>query len=238
MLYCIYMTGLLSIVGTPIGNMADITLRALQTLRDADIILCEDTRVTKKLLFHYEITEKTLWAYDEHSHDEVFGKIVSALISGQKLALVSDAGMPCISDPGCYLVSQLRAHPGYGQDFTLDVIPGATALTSGLALSGIDTTDGFDFYGFAPHKKGRETLFRTIAGRCSEGRVCVFYESTHRILRALEQLQSADPTLDVTLARELTKMFEQCISGTPADLIEQLNKTTDWQKGEFVVIVK
>ncbi len=232
------MPGKLSIVGTPLGNLEDITLRALRVLRDADVIICEDTRVTKKLLFHYEIEEKTLWAYDEHSHDTVYLKILNALISGQNLALVSDAGMPCISDPGSYLVACLHRETSYPELFTIDAIPGATALTTAIALSGVDTTDGFRFYGFAPHKKGRETLFRTVVGDAESGVVCVFYESNHRILKCLEQIAGYSDTVTVILCRELTKMFEQVISGTPTELKTLLEKNPDYQKGEFVVIVK
>ncbi len=217
--------------------MEDITLRALRTLRDADIIVCEDTRVTKKLLFHYEIAEKTLWAYDEHAHDAVYGKILSALESGNHIALVSDAGMPCISDPGSFLIQKLRTETSFQELFGIDSVPGATALTTALATSGVDTVHGFQFFGFAPHKKGRETLFRTMVSSAESGIVSVCYESTHRIMKCLEQIAGYSDTVQVTLCRELTKMFEQTVSGKPSELSNLLIKNPDFQRGEFVVII-
>ncbi len=225
------MSGTLSIVGTPIGNLEDITLRALRTLRECDIVICEDTRITKGLLFHFEITGKPLWSYDEHSHNSVSPKVIEALGDDKKIALVSDAGMPAISDPGSYLVHTIRREL---PTCTIEVIGGPTALTNALAWTGFDTTSGFWFAGFIPHKKGRETLFKLITIRVNESPV-VAYESSHRIAKTVSWFQENAPTIHITIAREMTKIHEELVSGTPAEISEYLqlpHKT----KGAFVVV--
>jgi len=216
----------LSIVATPIGNLEDITLRAVRTLKECDVVLCEDTRVTGKLLQKFEI-KKPLLSYNAHSTDAKNDKVFKLLEEGKHVALVSDAGTPAISDPGSYLVGNVRAH--FGDQVTIEAIPGASAVVTALSGAGIPVSD-FLFLGFLPHKKGRETLFKEIA---SSKRTVVFYESPHRIMKALESLKTVAPTRQIIIARELTKMYEEFLLGTPEEL---MRKKQDW-KGEIVVIV-
>lgn len=221
--------GILYIVATPIGNLEDITLRALRVLKEVDYIACEDTRTTGILLSKYEITTKKI-SYHAHSSDTKHDKIIELLLEDKNIALVSDAGTPGISDPGSLLISQIRTlHP----DITIVPIPGASAVTTAFSASGVMGNE-FTFLGFLPHKKGRETLFRKIADSETPQ---IFYESSHRILKTLESLQTFCPNKKVTLARELTKTFEEFISGTPTDILRILNNDARHQRGEFVVIV-
>lgn len=220
---------MLYIVSTPIGNLEDITLRALRILKEVEIILCEDTRVTKKLLNHYDIHTKTM-SYHAHSSLQKIDYIIDLLNEGKSLALVSDAGTPAVSDPGSLLVSKvLEALP----EEKIVAIPGPSALTSALAVAGVPVQD-FTFLGFLPHKKGRETLFKEIT---ESERAMLFYESTHRILKTLESLAKYMPERKVILARELTKFFEETLRGTPQELLEILKKTPEKTRGEFVVVV-
>ena len=172
----------LYVVATPIGNLEDITLRALRVLKEADIIVCEDTRVTQRLLKHYGIVGKQLTAYNEQKSGVSAEKIIKLLKEGKNLALVTDAGTPGISDPGAFLISQIREQLGDGVQIVS--IPGPSALTATLSIAGVPVHD-FIFLGFLPHKKGRETFFKEIA--VSE-RAVVFYESPHRIIKTLESL--------------------------------------------------
>ena len=158
--------------------------------------------------------------------------IIEMLREGKNIALVSDAGTPCISDPGVLLVSNI--YKEFGDNAKVIPIPGASALVTALCASGISTAN-FTFLGFIPHKKGRETLFKDIA--LNNENVFVFYESTHRILKTLEQLQKNNPNRNIILARELTKKFEQFKKGTATELLTYLKQNTEKQKGEFVVIV-
>jgi 16S rRNA (cytidine1402-2'-O)-methyltransferase len=223
--------GTLYIVATPIGNMEDITLRALRILKEVDYILCEDTRTTQNLLNKYDIKTKTM-SYHAHSTEGREFTIINLLKGGKNLALVSDAGTPCISDPGVLLVSNVKKE--LGENAKISPIPGPSALISALSASGISSAE-FIFLGFLPHKKGRETLFKEIA---NSKRVIVFYESTHRILKTLSSLDTHSPTCEVLIAREITKQFEEFINGTPKELLDYFNKNKVKQKGEFVVIVK
>lgn len=221
--------GKLSIVGTPIGNLEDITLRALRVLKEADVIFCEDTRVTKKLLTHYEIDTKCLRC-DANREAVCANAVVERLEKGERVAYVTDAGTPGISDPGAFLVRTVRnALP----ETTIEAIPGASSLTAALSIAGI-TEHSFRFLGFLPHKKGRQTLFREIAK--SEEPI-IFLESTHRIGKTLESLRVAAGTKRVTLCRELTKHFEEVVAGTAEEVIAELAKDSKRTKGEFVVIV-
>ncbi len=215
----------LSIVATPIGNLEDITLRAVRTLKECDVVLCEDTRVTGKLLQKFEI-KKPLLSYNAHSTGAKNDKVFGLLEEGKHIALVSDAGTPAISDPGSYLVGNVREH--FGTTVAIEVIPGASAVVSALSGAGIPVSD-FLFLGFLPHKKGRETLFKEIA---SSKRTVVFYESPHRIQKALESLKNIAPTRKIVIARELTKIYEEFLLGTAEELLEK----KEW-KGEIVVIV-
>ncbi|HLP86348.1 MAG TPA: 16S rRNA (cytidine(1402)-2'-O)-methyltransferase [Candidatus Paceibacterota bacterium] len=223
--------GTLYIVATPIGNLEDITFRAIRILKEVDYILCEDTRTTKNLLDKYEINTKTM-SYHAHSTDGRESTIINLLKGGKNFALVSDAGTPCISDPGVMLVANIRKE--LGNEAKISPIPGPSALVSALSASGISSAE-FTFLGFLPHKKGREKLFKEIK---ESERVMVFYESTHRILKTLASLDTHSPKKNVMLAREMTKQFEEFISGTPSELLKYLEENKIKQKGEFVVIVE
>jgi 16S rRNA (cytidine1402-2'-O)-methyltransferase len=214
--------GTLYIVATPIGNLEDMTLRAIRILKEVDCVLCEDTRTTGKLLKKYDIHTKTM-SYHAHSTTGKESAIITMLKEGKNLALVSDAGTPCISDPGVMLVDSIRQ--AFGVEAKVVPIPGPSALVS---------VAEFVFLGFLPHKKGRETLFKEIA---SSKRVMAFYESTHRILKTLASLHEYSPKSKVVIARELTKIFEEYIEGTPSEVLAYLTDNKEKQRGEFVVIV-
>ncbi len=240
------------VVATPIGNMDDITLRAIKVLSSVDVVLCEDTRVTKKLFARHNIATggdagPRVLSYHAHSKISRINDIIALLHEGKNIALVSDAGTPGISDPGAELVSILRHD--MADDLKIESVPGASALTSALSIAGVPCAD-FVFLGFLPHKKGRETLFKEIA---SSERTCIFYESPHRIMKTLESLVvflssdigDAHGTIDgkpdnmkkVTVCRELTKVFEEVVSGSPEEVLAYFTKHTDKVRGEFVVIV-
>ncbi len=218
------------VVATPIGNMGDITYRAIETLKEVDLILCEDTRMTKRLLDKYAINKPTM-SYHAQSKLSKTDKIFQLLEEGKNLALVSDAGTPGISDPGAMLVSQIKEK--FKDEVETIPIPGATALITALSASGLPTHE-FTFLGFLPHKKGRETLFKEIS---LSKRTMVFYESPHRILKTLESLQKFCPNKKVCIARELTKIYEEFKTGNPAEVLEYLIKNPVKQKGEFTVLV-
>jgi len=219
---------MLSIVATPIGNLEDITLRALRTLKECDVVLCEDTRVTGKLLAHYEI-KKPLRRYDAHASEGVHDKIISELKDGQHFALVSDAGTPGVSDPGVMLVRQARE-----EGIKIEGIPGASAVTTAVSIAGISGNQ-FSFLGFAPQKKGRETFFKSLPERKEP---VVFFESTHRIMKTLASLIEHCPEAKVYVGRELTKMYEEMLVGSPEKILNTLEAETVRQKGEFVLIVE
>ena len=218
------------VVATPIGNMGDITFRAIETLKNVDLILCEDTRQTKKLLDKYNINKLTM-SYHAKSKIEKIDKIFELLEEGKNLALVSDAGTPAISDPGAMLVSKIKTH--FNDSVDVIPVPGASALVTALSASGLPTHE-FTFLGFLPHKKGRETLFKEIS---QTKRTMVFYESPHRILKTLESLARFCPDKKVCIARELTKIYEEFKTGTPAEVLEYFLNNKEKQKGEFTVIV-
>ena len=221
--------GNLYIVATPIGNLADITFRAVDILKSVDLILCEDTRQTRKLLNNYSITAKTN-SYHQHSKISKLDFIIDELKKGRNIAVVSDAGTPGISDPGNklveYVVEKLPA-------VKIIPIPGVSAVVSALSISGFPT-DKFNFLGFVPHKKGREKLFKEIV---ESKETVAFYESTHRILKTLEQLKSfLNKGRKIVVCRELTKMFETIYRGNVDEVLEALSQ--DKVKGEFVVVVR
>ncbi len=220
----------LYIVATPIGNLEDVTLRALRVLKEADLVLCEDTRVTKRLLEKYNIKTPTL-SYHAQSKLSKVEKILELLEEGKTLALVSDAGTPAVSDPGVLLVSQIRER--FGDAVTISPIPGPSAVITALSASGIPASE-FLFLGFLPHKKGRETLFREIA---ASKRTVVFYESPHRILKTFESLAQYVPEREVAVGREITKIHEEFPRGTAAELLAYFAKNEEKVRGEFVVIV-
>ncbi|MFZ2299513.1 MAG: 16S rRNA (cytidine(1402)-2'-O)-methyltransferase [Candidatus Moraniibacteriota bacterium] len=220
------MTGTLYIVATPIGNLSDITLRALETLKAVDAILCEDTRVTGKLLARYEI-RKSLVSCHEHTDGRKLEQIVGRLKSGENLAFVTDAGTPGLSDPGNRLVELALA-----AGIVVVPIPGVSALGAIVSVAGIDMRE-FLFLGFPPHKKGRQTFFKSVAA--SEMPV-IYYESPHRVMKNLELLSEYAPEMKVVIGRELTKMFEEIIRGTIGEAREHFAAHPDKVKGEFVII--
>ncbi|HVX90770.1 MAG TPA: 16S rRNA (cytidine(1402)-2'-O)-methyltransferase [Candidatus Paceibacterota bacterium] len=223
--------GTLSVVATPIGNLGDITLRAIETLRQADVIACEDTRVTAKLLQKYDI-EKPLFIYHARSGRLNTTRILEALGEGKRVALVTDAGTPGISDPGAELVAEVRDR--LDGDVTIEAIAGPAAITAALSITGIPCAD-FTFLGFLPHKKGRETLFKEIA---AAKRAYVFYESPHRLTKALASLTKVlDDKRLVAVCRELTKIHESVIRGSAADVEKHFKLHPDQVRGEVVIIV-
>ena len=223
--------GVLYIVPTPIGNLEDVTLRAIRILKEVDMVLCEDTSVTQRLFKEYEISTKTTVFYAQTGIKNI-EKIMKMLEEGKSLALVSDAGTPTISDPGVLLVDMVRKELPLVK---IVALPGASALTTALSSSGI-TSSTFTFYGFIPHKKGRETLFKIIA---ENAMTSVFYESVHRIEKTLLSLSLVlDDQRQVVIARELTKMHEEIVRGTATEVKEYFINNKDHIRGEFVVIVE
>lgn len=219
--------GRLSIVATPIGNMGDITFRALWNLKECNAIYAEDTRETAKILNHYGL-KKPLFRLDAATEDKKAKEVIERLRAGEHICYVTDAGTPGISDPGARLVASARIS---APEITVDAIPGPSALTAALSIAGIDTT-AFTFLGFLPHKKGRQTALKGI----SESTIpVVLYESPHRVLKLLKELESVGVG-KVTVARELTKIHEEVLTGAPAKLAEILEKKRA-VRGEFVVIV-
>jgi len=222
----------LFIVATPIGNLEDITLRALRVLKEADVILCEDTRQGKKLLERHGIGNKQLTTWNEQRSGVAMQKIFGWLEEGKNLALVTDAGTPGISDPGARLVAKVREH--FGDSVSIVPIPGSSAVIAALSASGFQA-DNFLFLGFLPHKKGRETLFKEIA---ASKRTIVFYESPHRILKTLKALDNHLGGRRVAVARELTKIHEEVRIGTAIELLDHFQAHPDTARGEFVVLIE
>lgn len=228
--------GTLYIIPTPIGNLEDMTLRAIRILKEVDMVLCEDTSVTQRLFKEYDITTKTTVFFAQTGVKNI-ERIMNILEEGKSLALVSDAGTPTISDPGVLLVDMVRKELPFVK---IVALPGASALTVALSASGI-TSSTFTFYGFMPHKKGRETLFKTIT---KSEHTSVFYESVHRIEKTLEvlavslQLLAKDAVRQVVIARELTKMHEEIVRGSAEEVKDYFTKNKDHVRGEFVVIVE
>lgn len=217
--------GILYVVATPIGNLEDITLRALRILKEVDLIACEDSRITKRLLSKYEINTPTI-SYHQHSSDHKILQIVEKLESGDNIALVTDAGTPGIQDPGGKLV-QAAIKKGT----TIVPIPGPSAVTTVLSATGIPA-DQFYFLGFLPKKKGRQTLFKNVAGLKIP---LVIYEAPPRVLRTLRDIQEYLGNREVIIGRELTKKFEEIRRDTVIGLIDHFNNKKP--KGEFVIII-
>ena len=224
------MQGKLSVVATPIGNLEDITLRALRVLKEAAVVACEDTRTSKKLLAHFEIHTPTT-SFHTHSGEKGFAKILALLQEGKQVALISDAGTPGISDPGLELVSVIREQlPAV----KIETIPGPSALAAALAIAGLRAPT-FTFYGFLPLKKGRETLFKEIA---ASERASVFYESPHRIMKTLESLTALPAERRIGVFRELTKLYEESVVGSATEVLAHFKTHPETERGEFVVIVE
>lgn len=218
----------LYIVATPIGNLKDITLRALDTLKEVEVILCEDTRTTKKLLSAYSISKKCI-AFHKFSTEKEIQSILNLFQTYQHVALVSDAGTPAISDPGALLVQLVREQC---PEVNVVSIPGASALTAAISISGLPMAQ-FSFFGFLPHKKGRQKKLDEILAYAHSA---VLYESTHRIVKLLEEINLRQPERMLVICKELTKVHENVLKGTASDLISQLTQDLSLQKGEFVLI--
>jgi 16S rRNA (cytidine1402-2'-O)-methyltransferase len=223
------MFGILYIVATPIGNLGDITIRAIEALKSADLVLCEDTRVTKNLLDRYEIV-KPMLSYHQHSDVEKTAEILKLLEEGKTLALVSDAGTPGISDPGNQLVQ--AAVEKFGDTTKIIPIPGANAAIAALSVSGFPT-DKFIFLGFPPAKNKRKKYFEDLL---ANDFTAVFYESNFRILKTLAEIDELNPDKSrrIAVCRELTKTFESIYRGTISEVIAKIKK--DPLKGEFVAV--
>ncbi|OZG71994.1 16S rRNA (cytidine(1402)-2'-O)-methyltransferase [Hahella sp. CCB-MM4] len=220
--------GLLYIVATPIGNLEDISARAIATLKNVDLIAAEDTRHSARLCRHFGIATPmvSLHSFNEASRA---GHVISRLLEGECVALVSDAGTPLISDPGYPLVRQARA-----EGVKVTPVPGPCAMVAALSVAGIPS-DRFAFEGFLPAKGSARR--KQLESLQSETRTLIFYESPHRILDFLEDLNVVFGDREVVLGREITKTFETFLNGTPDSLIQRLHEDTDQQRGEFVVVV-
>ena len=217
----------LYIVPTPIGNLEDFTFRAINVLMDVDLILCEDTRRSKKLLIHYNI-ETPLRSHHKFNEHKEIGKIVDKILSGEKIALISDAGTPGISDPGFLAVRTCLEN-----NIEVECLPGATALIPALVNSGIPF-DKFVFEGFLPVKKGRKTKLEKLK---EEERTMIFYESPHKLLKTLKDFcNSFGPARKVSISRELTKIYEETIRLSLEDAIKLFTEKPP--KGEFVIVVE
>ena len=223
------MSGILYIVATPIGNLSDITIRAVEILKKVDAVLAEDTRHTKKLFDHYEI-DSPLVAFHEHNENEKVNYILAQISSGKSLALVSDAGTPLISDPGYNLVLEAKKN-----GISVVPIPGPSALIAALSSSGIESNN-FTFFGFLPSKQSAR--LRLLKTKKSLNETIVFYESPKRILAALmDMLEVFGEKRQVCLAKEITKSFETILNDNLVNLIEYLTSDSSHQKGEFVIII-
>ena len=217
---------MLYLVPTPLGNLKDITLRALETLQQVDVILCEDTRTSQKLLQHYQI-KKPLSPYHQHNEHKIVPHIVDQLVAGKTMALITDAGTPGISDPAFLLVRECIK-----QNVQVNCLPGAAAFVPALVNSGIPT-NRFVFEGFLPMKKGRQTLLKQLA---LEERTIIFYESPMRLVKTLEEMaQYLGPERICCVSRELTKMFEENKRGSLTEVAAYFKEKT--VKGEIVVVV-
>lgn len=216
----------LYVVPTPIGNLQDITFRAIETLKKADVILAEDTRTSRVLLNHYQI-DVPLWSYHQHNEHKVVEKLIEDMQSGKTFALISDAGTPAISDPGFLLVRACIKNK-----IAVECLPGATAFVPALVNSGFPI-NRFVFEGFLPPKKGRQTMLNKLK---TEDRAIVFYESPHRIIKTLAELQNYfEPERLICVCRELSKKFEEVVRGTLAEV--QMHFEKNAPRGEFVVVI-
>ncbi len=218
--------GTLYLVATPIGNLEDITYRAVKVLALVDLIAAEDTRKTKILLDHYNIS-KPMMSYYSYNEQARAPQLIEKLLSGQSIALVSDAGTPGISDPAFHIVQQALEN-----GVSIIPIPGPTAFISALIASGL-STDRFVFEGFLPQKKGRKTKWESLK---SESRTIIVYESPHRIIKTLTDIQTYLGGRNVVVARELTKKFEEIVRGSVQSVLVELSKKTP--RGEYVIIVE
>jgi 16S rRNA (cytidine1402-2'-O)-methyltransferase len=221
------MSGRLYVVATPIGNLEDITYRAVRVLGEADTIACEDTRQTRKLLDHYGIRKPTV-SYHEHNEAERSAELVERLLAGEVIALVSDAGVPLVSDPGYRLVKA-----AVDRGISVEPIPGPSAVLAALTASGLPT-DAFHFGGFLPSKPGQRA--KALEELANEQATLIFYEAPHRILEALDAVEQVLGARPIVVARELTKIHEEFLRGTPAEVREHL-ASRDAIKGEITLLI-
>ena len=220
------MSGKLYIVSTPIGNLGDISFRAIEILKKVDFIACEDTRITKRLLNHYEINSK-LFIYNDINECKVDKKFFKSILDGKNIALVSDAGTPCISDPGYRLIN--RCHKN---SISVISIPGPSSVTSALSISGLPS-DSFYFCGFLPRKKGRKTKIESLSKISS---TIIFFESPYRVLKTLEDIYSYMGNRVVAVCKEITKIHENVYFDYVDEIINEFEKIKKI-KGEFVILV-
>jgi 16S rRNA (cytidine1402-2'-O)-methyltransferase len=218
----------LYIVATPIGNLKDITFRAIEILKQSDVILCEDTRTTKKLLSAYQISKKCI-AFHKFSTEKEIDSILNLFETYEHVALVSDAGTPAISDPGSLLVSLVQKHK---PEVKVHAIVGPSALTAALSVSGLPLSQ-FTFGGFLPHKKGRQ---KKLTELLALPHTIILYESTHRILKLLEEIKIRQSDRQVIICKEITKIHENILRGTADEILNQFMQNPSLQKGEFVLI--
>ncbi|WP_421941356.1 16S rRNA (cytidine(1402)-2'-O)-methyltransferase [Pedobacter sp.] len=220
------MSGKLFLVPTPIGNLEDMTFRAIRILKESDLILAEDTRTSAPMLKHFGI-DKKVYAHHQHNEHKATAEIIRFLKEGQKISLISDAGTPAISDPGFFLVREALKN-----EIAVECLPGATAFVPALVNSGLPA-DAFVFEGFLPVKKGRQTKFKKLA---DEERTIILYESPHRLLKTLEEFaQYLGGDREASVSRELTKMFEETVRGTLLEIKSHFENNT--LKGEFVICI-
>jgi len=217
---------MLYLVPTPIGNLEDMTLRAIRILKEADIILAEDTRTSAPLLKHFGI-DKKVYAHHQHNEHKALNEIIRFLKEGQTIALISDAGTPAISDPGFLLVRE-----AIKEGLDICCLPGATAFVPALVLSGLPA-DSFVFEGFLPVKKGRQTKLKSLV---EEKRTLIFYESPHRLLKTLHELASyLSEDRSISVSREISKIYEETVRGSIGEVIQHFENNPI--KGEFVICV-
>lgn len=218
--------GILYVVATPIGNLADMTFRAVDILLNVDMIACEDTRVTKKLLDHYDIDTQVV-TYHQHTNDAQSQRIIDELMNGKNIAIVTDAGTPGVSDPGNRLVAAAVEN-----NIIVLPVPGASAVSAIVSVAGIDMQKYF-FMAYPPHKKGRQTFFQNV---CASDVPVVYYESVHRIIKNLSFLAEMDDAVHVIVGKELTKMHEQVVRGRASEVVAYFEENPDRVRGEFVII--
>ena len=220
------MLGKLYIISTPIGNLSDVSFRSIEILKELNYLICEDTRVTRKLLNHYEI-KANLLSYNVFNENKLTGKYIKYLTDGKDMGLVSDAGTPCISDPGYKLVNKCRQ-----LDIEVISIPGPSSLTSALSISGLPS-DSFYFEGFLPKKKGRKTKFEFLSSLPS---TIVIFESPYRLVKTVQDIFDYMGNREICICKELTKIYERVMFGNVSNILELLNKEVKL-KGEYVIII-
>ncbi len=218
--------GKIYVVATPIGNLGDITMRAISILSNADLIACEDTRVTQKLMQYYDINSQLI-TYHQHTKEHRAQEIIDEVLNGKIVAIVTDAGTPGISDPGNKLVSLAIKN-----NVNVEPVPGATAIGAISSVAGIDIQK-FTFLAYPPHKKGRQTFFTKVA---ESDIPVIYYESVHRVIKNLMLLQEFAPKIKIILGRELTKIHEEIVRGDIDEVLDYFENNPDKIKGEFVII--